>query len=391
MTGRLRRLAPLVLALGVAACASTDRTGGTHLMAEGRFAEARAFHESLLAQEPKNEALERDEAGVMALLEGDVRGAQRHFRQAFDELEDLSSTTGETVGAFLGSAESRRWKGEPYERCMNAYYLGVTYWLLGDEDNAAASFKSAVLRDADSEAGEAQSDFALMWFLMGQAQRSAMHQDRGRDALERAHALRADNEWTAPDRATTGNVLLLVETGLGPMRVPVGSHGSDVAFRPRPGGVGGARVRLGDADLGRAAPLGGIYHQATTRGTKVIDRISGGKAVFKDAAVIGGALVLHNSGSRSSDIAGVALIAAGLLASAQNDMRYWSSLPDEVHVLLAELPEGRQELTLVGIDGAGNEIGPTWRVPVEVRRHGVTLAWTRVLPGGAAAVSDARP
>ena len=388
MSRRFRGLTLAVLALVGAGCQSIDRSGGTTFLCEGRYAEARAFHEALLVEEPKNEALEHNEAGVMALLQSDVRGAQRHFREAFDDLDDLSSTTGEVLTTFLGSADSRRWKGEPYERCMNAYYLGVTYWLLGDDDNAAAAFRAGVLRDADSEEGESQSDFALLWFLLGQAQRSAFHQDRGVAALERAHALRPRNEWTAPDRSTSGNVLLVLESGLGPMRVPAGQHGSEVQFRARPGETAGALVRLGNQSLGRTAPIGGIYHQATTRGTKVIDHISGGKAVFKDAAVIGGAFVLGNSGSRTSDAIGVAMLAIGLLTSAETDLRYWSSLPDEVHVLLANLPEGPQTLTLTAVGVGGGSLNTTWDVPVTVARNRVTLVWTRALPGGTAGVTE---
>ncbi len=381
----------LLLALLVGGCASADRSPGLAFLRSGEFAAGRAHFERQAVEEPRDAALEYNEAGVMALLENDVPGAQRYFRMAFDDLEDLSSTTGETVKTFLGSADSRRWKGEPYERCMNAYYLGVTYWLRGDDDNAAASFKSGVLRDADSEEGAAQSDFALLWFLMGQAQRSAFHSDRGQAALKQAHELRPDNPWTAPEKAETGNVLLLLETGLGPKREAVGRHGADVRFRKNPGGSAGAIVRLGETLVGRTAPIGDIYKQATTRGEKVIDRISGGKAVFKDAAVIGGAVVLANSGSGRSDVIGVALLAAGLLASAQTDLRYWATLPDDVHILLADLPEGAHRLSLQGISVTGNPIqGMRWDVPVVVHPGRITLVWTRALPGNRGVAAAAR-
>ncbi len=379
---RFALLSTLTLALLAGACASADRSAGPEYLRSGKFAEGRAYFERMAAEEPGDASLEYNEAGVMALLSGDIVGAQRDFRVAYDDLEDLSSTTGETLAAFFGSADSRRWKGEPYERCMNAYYLGVTYWLRGDDDNAAAAFKSGVLRDADSEEGAAQSDFALLWFLMGQAQRSAFHSDRGLAALSRAHELRPDNPWTAPARSSNGNVLLLFETGLGPQRKAVGNHGAEVEFRPMPGSSAGAIVRVGDRELGRTAPIGDIYRQATTRGDKVIDRISGGKAIFKDAAVIGGAIVLDNSGSTGSDVIGLALLAAGLLASAQTDLRYWATLPDDVHVLVADLDEGAHTLSLQGVSRSGEPIaGMDWEVPVIVRRGRVNLVWTRALPG----------
>jgi hypothetical protein len=379
---RAALLTTMVLAVGLGACASADRSAGGAFLAQKNFSEGRAFFEQRAIEEPGDAALERNEAGVMALLDGDIEAAQRNFRIAYDDLEDLSSSTGETLAAFFGSADSRRWKGEPYERCMNAYYLGVTYWLRGDDDNAAASFKSGVLRDADSEEGASQSDFALLWFLMGQAQRSALHADRGREALDRARALRPDNPWTDPGVASTGNVVLLLETGMGPRRVPAGAHGSEVEFRKAPGASAGAIVRLGGTLIGRTAPIGDLYHQATTRGEKVIDRISGGKAIFKDAAILGGAVVLDNSGSTRSDVIGLAMIAAGLLSSAQTDLRYWATLPDDVCVLLADLEVGHHTLTLEGLSTSGQPIaGMVWEVPVVVRPGRVTLVWTRALPG----------
>ncbi len=375
----LRLLCAAALACASAACSSVDRHAGLRDLATGDFAGARAFHEALLAEEPQDEALDRNEAGVAALLQGDVAGAHVHFREAYDELDDLSSSFGETVSGAL-RAENRRWKGEPYERCMNAYYLGVTYWLQGDVDNAAACFKAGLLRDGDSAEGFAQSDFALLWFLLGEAQRAAAHEDRGAAALARAHDLVPKNPWTAPARATEGNVVVLVETGFGPARVPTGPHGADVTFARRAGGAPAYRVRLGGRDLGLTAPLGDVYVQAITRGSKVIDHINEGKAVFKDAAVIGGAIVLQNSGSRTSDALGAALILAGLLTPSQTDMRCWASLPDQVQTLVAELPEGRSTLTFEPADAAGRAGGGgAWSVPVDVARGRVTLAWTRTL------------
>src|SRR5690606_28218217 len=139
----VRLLGTAALACAAAACTSVDRHAGLRDLAAGDFAGARAFHEGLLAEEPQDAALDRNEAGVAALLQGDVSGAHVHFREAFEELDDLSSSFGETLSGAL-RAGNRRWKGEPYERCMNAYYLGVTYWLEGDVDNAAASFKAGL-------------------------------------------------------------------------------------------------------------------------------------------------------------------------------------------------------------------------------------------------------
>src|SRR5687767_4151870 len=128
----------------LAACATADRSGPLDDFLSGRYGAARAWYERDLAVEPAAEALNSNVAGTAALVQGDVEGAHRHFAEAFTSMEDLTSTTGQTVGAMIGPERTKPWKGDPYERCMNAYYLGVTYWLMGDPDNAAASFKSGI-------------------------------------------------------------------------------------------------------------------------------------------------------------------------------------------------------------------------------------------------------
>ena len=67
-------------------------------------------------------------------------------------------------------------------------------------------------------------------------------------------------------------------------------------------------------------------------------------------------------------------------------LRYWATMPDDVHVLLADLPEGEHVLTLQGVSPSGSPLRDmTWEVPVFVRRGRVNLVWTRALPSGAPA------
>ncbi len=387
----IRSLAGTALAaLALAACASVDRGTPLREFQEGRYAEARARYESYLATDTSAETLDRNEAGTVALIEGDVEAAHRHFLEAFTDMEDLSSTTGEALEATVGPESSKRWKGDPYERCMNAYYLGVTYWLMGDVDNAAACFKSGVLRDADSEKGETQSDFALLWFLEGMAQREALHEDRGAQALAKAHALLPRNPWLDPAKNADANVLLVLDVGLGPVKVPEGPHGSVLRFRRRPYQAAYAEVWEDGRSLGRTAQAVDVYFQATTRGHKVIDSINQGKAVFKDAAVIGGAVVLGNSGSRTSDAIGLGLILAGLLTPAEADVRQWSTLPGEVQVLTAKLPPGEHVLRIDVRDAGGAALPELSReIRVSVRERHLAFAWTRAAPAPRATACSA--
>jgi len=379
------RLAAAALALGgaaLSACASVDRAEPFNEFASGRYRAARTWYEDDLSRGVRDETLDRCEAGTVALVQGDVEAAHRHFEEAFNSMQDLSSTTGESALAVIGPESGKTWKGDPYERCMDAYYLGVTYWLMGDPDNAAACFKAGVLLDADSEKGAAQSDFALLWFLEGMAQREAHHEDGGAAALAKAHALLPDNRWLDPAKNADANVLVVVDMGLGPQKVASGPHGSQLRFRQRRYGAAYAEVSADGAPLGRTQRAVDVHFQATTRGGKVIDHINAGKAVFKDAAVIGGIFALDNSRSESGDLFGLALIALGLLTPAEADDRFWSTLPGEVQVLTAKLPPGEHDLRVEVKDRTGASIvEETKKLHVVVRESGTTFAWTRAMPG----------
>lgn len=372
------------LAFCLAACASVDRREDFRAFAAGDYAEARALAEARLVEPGPDTTLDLNLAGSAALAQGDVRAAHRHFVEAFTDLEDLSSTAGETAGAMVGADASKRWKGDPHERCMNAYYAGVTYWLLGDPDNAAACFKAGLLRDADSAQGSAQSDFGALWFLLAAAQREAWHEDRGAQAFARARELLPDNPWTDPRRAADANVLVVVDVGLGPRKAPSGPHGSQLAWVRQRYRTAGAEVAAGGASLGHTAPAADVFFQAVTRGRKTMDDVNTTKAVVKDAAVIGGVVMAENAGSSRNRAIGLGLILAGLLLPAEADVRGWDTLPGEIHVLFAKLPAGPQVLAVQPEDADGRPIAGTLReIPITVRDGHLTFVWLRAGPAPA--------
>lgn len=371
----------MIAASVLAACATVDRRPALDDFESGRYGAARAWFEQRLPADGADDCLDRNEAGTVALMQGDVAAAHRHFEEAFHAMDDLSSTTGETVGALVGPESSKRWKGDPYERCMNAYYLGVSYWLAGDPDNAAASFKAGLLRDADSEKGEAQSDFAALWFLLGMAQRDARHEDKGAAALAKAHALLPKAAGLDPTKAADADVLVVVDLGLGPAKVATGEHGSVVRFHRRAYRAAYAEVTADGKPLGRTERAADVYQQAVTRGDKVIDHVNQGKAVFKDAAVIAGAVVLDESGSRRSDVIGLGLLLAGILTPAEADVRQWATLPGEIQVLVAKLAPGEHELKVDVRDASGAPLADEARtLRVTVREGRTAFAWTRAAP-----------
>ena len=371
--------AACVVAVGLGGCATVDRTPEYRAVAGGDFDRAIALYEAHIAEGGAEVALDQNLAGTAALAAGHPARAHRWFQESFNDLEDLGATTTETVGAIVGPERTKRWKGDPHERSMNAYYLGLTYWLAGDVDNAAASFKSGLLRDGDSQEGEARSDFAALWYLLGIAQRDGRHTDGGDAALARARQLLPENPWTTPGAIEAGSVLVVVDRGWGPARVAEGPHGSVVRYRARGGNQSGLPVSVDGQSVGTTSRALDVYRQAVTRGDKVLDHVNQGKAVFKEAATIAGIARLHTADRDSEVLLGAGLLALGLLTPSEADLRFWNTLPAEVHVALVPATPGSHRVT---IDGAGS-------IDVEVRSGRVTLVYARDIPG--ALPSTSRP
>lgn len=380
--GRAARVAAvlcsLVAAPLLAGCASGSRQAEFREFTSGRYAEARASYESYLAENGAEATLDRNLAGTAALMQGDVEGAHRHFEEAFTDLEDLTATTGETVAAIVGPERTKRWKGDAHERCMNAWYLGVTYWLKGDVDNAAASFRAGLLRDADSAEGAAQSDFAALWYMLGMAQKDARHTDGGAQAFTRAEAI--EPALRAAD-AAKANVVVVVEAGLAPRKTAGGANGEDVVYRRRDYVTRAANVSVDGEPSGSTVRATDLYAQAVTRGGGTMDTVNEVKSVTKTGATVAGAVILDRADNHNERLLGAALLAAGLLMSAEADIRQWDTLPGEILVLPMRLPAGRHKIRVEPRDAWGTPVSGTWReFDVNVVDGRVAFLWMRSAP-----------
>lgn len=364
----------LLLLVTLAGCASRDRSPGIRAFQRGNFDVARQQFEAGLIEAPEDEALDRNALGLAELASGNVEAAHRQFLEAFHDLDDLTASTGETVAAVVGTSRARRWKGDPHERCMNAYYLGICSWLLDDVDNAAAAFKAGILRDADSAEGAARSDFALLHLLSGMAERTARHEDRGRDALRAAAGLLPGTPFADPDSTADANVLVVIDRGFGPVRVPTGPEGAWVAFRGSRGRGRASVLYEGAKELARGTPAVDVQWQAMTRGDKVLDGVNKGKAVVKSVAEVAGVYRLGTARNDSDAAVGAGLLLTSLLISSEADLRTWETLPAEVQVLAVRLPEGEHELNVHFEGSQGSTASGPFRVRVRPGR--LSLVWT---------------
>ena len=331
------------------------------------------------------------------LLMGNTDTAWRYFSTAGRVMGNWQTSGGEEFGAIVGSESSKTWKGDPYEKAMNAYYTGLLYLLRGEPDNARAAFKKGILADAESNDELYRADFALLFWLagrmsmhMGLADEAANYFTEARQARAFAFAHGSVGSPTnhVLENPGAGNLICLVDVGLGPEKYATGDGRALAAFRPRHNTEREAEIYLNGESLGRTEIMTDLYYQAVTRGGTEMVGIRQGKAVFKSLTGVGGVVLLNeglkNSGSQGTNqtLIGLGLLLVSMLTDSRADVRHWTTLPETVQVLAAEVPPGEHHLRLEFLDTHGLEIpelSQEWTVEVPTDGEGIYLF--RSLPG----------
>jgi hypothetical protein len=337
----------------------------------GDLEAVRAFAEHEVASGPaENQALVLNVEAQCELLMGHTDEARRHFEAAGRIMGSWSTSGGEETAAILGSESSKTYKGDPYERAMNAFYLAFCYLQKGEPDNARAACKRGILADAEVGDEKYQADNALLFWMAGRMSklmRSSDDADYFKEAttanafaIEHGALGDAENKLLAdPGR---GNLVLVLECGMGPEKYADGLQRELARFRPRSHPAVAARASLDGVSLGKASLLLDVDYQARTLGGTAMEGIRQGKAVFKTASTVAGIVLLdkashdHGDKARTEAIVGGGLLLAGLFTSSAADTRYWPTTPATVNVLAVDATPGEHSLVVEFLDAHGASI-----------------------------------
>ena len=362
----------LLAALPAAGCAISQPQIPVDDYLDGKLAPVRAFADQQVADgPPENLALVLNVLGQCELELGDIDAARRSFLRAAQIMGTWAVSGGEATAAIVGSESSKTYKGDPYEKAMNAFYLAYCYLEKGEPDNARAALKRGILADAEVDDEKYQDDNALLFWMAGRMSLLAgssgaadyFEEARKANAFAIKHKSRGTADNPVLEHPKAGNLVLLLPIGLGPQKYATGHQQSLARFRAQKVPPVGARASLDGRNLGRSWILSDVDFQAMTRGGTAMEGIRKGKAVFKTSAEIAGIALLddslsednHNSAATKA-IVGGGLLALAMLTATSADTRYWPTLPSTVQVLTAKVPPGQHELTIDFVNRHGHEL-----------------------------------
>jgi tetratricopeptide (TPR) repeat protein len=331
---------------------------------------------AMYAEGRENQALHAMRAGLAALNYGDFPLAARTLDKAIADVDSLMAGAKEAErasGKFV--KEQEKWfKGEAYERSALFFYRGLLYLVSKDYGNAAACFKRAQLYDIT---GDDAPGFAGDWYSCEWALAFSLYKQgdpaEAIQALERA-AKFSTRQGQVPPPEPSQNVLIVVQTGIGPIKRRAGKYGEKLVYVPGPNPVTEIEIREGNRVLVRTAAAENLFVQATTRGTRQVDYLLNGKANFKEgtkvaAAALGmGSVIAASQNTKSGDITAGALAGLSLLSAIvssattpEADIRMWDDLPHSIFLIGLTLPPGQQKLQVCGLGPSPRtvEIHPT--------------------------------
>lgn len=320
--------------------------------------------------------------GSAALARLDLVEAEAAFLRAYEVMNSVGvNDGGRSLGAVLVDEKLRIWKGEPFERAMASFYLGLVYYMRQDYLNARGAFENALfkLRDA-ADKDDARDDyrrleqqFPLAAIMLGRCWQRLGREDLAAAQFDRVRELRPDLGALATAEAhAAANVLLVIDFGQGP-RKGADFDGSIVGFYPHPDEVGripsplvwvnGQSTDIRDV----ARPPMDLLAMAQERRWQSIDTIRLTKSAVGTGMIAGGAgYGIYKAGRRDGMRGEDAAVAAGLImtglllkATSQADTRQWEMLPRTTFLIPLKLPPGRHEIT-IDFPGARN-LRQTWR------------------------------
>jgi tetratricopeptide (TPR) repeat protein len=384
----------LLTIFSLTGCVSEDERQADNAVVaymQGDYDHARLLLEPLAKKPNENFVLNNARLGSTDLAEHRMVDAESAFLRAYEVINSVGvNGGGRSLGAVLIDEKIRIWKGEPFERAMMNFYLGMIYYSKHDYSNARAAFENALFKLRDYGPGaddkdkyvEVESGFALGYLMLGKSWQHLNEPEKAQQMYDRVIKLEPGLAALANmDVNQNSNLLLVVDKGQGPEKI-ANDDGAVVGFGPTPGRAGPIYTPRVSVDgqwmnMGPIPPPVDLLALAQDRRWQSIDTILAVKSVVGTGLIVGGAYAL--SQNRRDDAAlGLGLIAAGILlkATSQADIRQWEMLPRTVFIIPLHLTPGPHQVTVNFPSGSSQ----TWENLVAADEGGENTFYMRMTP-----------
>jgi tetratricopeptide (TPR) repeat protein len=355
----------------------------------GNFGPAANAIAPLANKTDENYVLNNLRLGSCAIAANDWARAEKAFSQAYEVMNSAGVNSGARGAAAVIINEGMKvWKGEPYERAMCSFYLGVVYYQNLDYNNARACFENALFKlrdyskdDKEEQYEELESDFIAAQVMLAQCWNKLGREDNADKILERAQRINPSiaNRTTFSKAA---NVLLVVDFGEGPRKVTRYDN-SVLAIGPTPeeaGPLPKPKVKVDAKNIGIAGDdtsLLDTLAMAQQRKWQSMDTVRIAKAAIGAGLMTAGAVRTATAEKEGHVWTGLGLMAAGALikASGDADLRYWENLSRGVYVIPLELKPGVEHNITITLSSGHSKVLKNIYAP----NQGDSLVYTRIL------------
>ena len=301
------------------------------------------------------------------------------------EIKDYTSLSAETV-TLVSSENLKDYPGEDFEKVLINTYLAMNYALLGDVENALvearrvnhklhlmvtqggrkykqnafARYLSAILYESEQNYNDAYIDYQYVYRLKPDYPglgldlwRCAWHLQMS-DEMDKwdevFHLTPQDHAWIkeGSGKSQKGEIIVLYENGVSPIKRPNPSFQSLPRFYPRYNPVFTAQVSVDGEVRGMTSVLENIEATAIQN----LDEKYGKLIAKKLAGTAVKGAIAYGVGHKTQDSSLGLLVYLLLDAADQADLRSWHLLPRDLQVLRVRVDPGLHRVQVLPLGAA---------------------------------------
>lgn len=308
------------------------------------YGSSRPAHPEAVSQEgkrkvPSNYALPYLHLASAGISGGSYQVAENSLEHAIPIMQRIKEDSGKNIAATFLQESKRMYKGDPYEKAMANFYLGLLRYYDGDYDRALANFRNSEVADMEtnSEKDSDLNDFAIgslfaakSYYLLGEKDNALAQMQKALPGVYDVAGFKARLE----NQFLEDNFTLVIENGMGPYKMSVGMGKAAIDVKRGFNPVTAIRVLINGEVQGPAIPITDVYEQALQH-----DPSGGRRALQAVKGLVDG-------------VVGV----VGFSVPSKSDARSWVLLPNDIYLFSTTLPAGLYTITLQAYGAKGKPL-----------------------------------